>query len=775
MIADGLSRQAPLQENKSGPRAHIYSVSLDAQNIRQMQKDDVLAKGIAIALLHKSYPAQADLRGKIMKLTETAHLDDGIVYVNNKIYAPLNLRHNIMTLAHDNPAAGHMGPAKTLYNIAKQWFWISMASDVKAYCRQCHECAKVNPAPNKQPNPLGPMPIPERLFERVHIDLLQLPKTKTGYKYMLVMVDSFSKWIEVAPLPDKTADGVAKAFVDEWICRHGVPDSIFSDHGSEFDNALFKEIQNLLKFEHHFSTAGHPASNGQVERVNRNVITYFQKFIPNGSEWDRHLSFMRMAHNTSMHEAIKTTPFNVVYLHDPQLPKNAILNQRRHYGENYAGEMSNRLAAAYSSVESKLHQTFAQTKAAHDKRAKERQFKVGDRVYITAFAQSNKPKKFQDKFTGPYTIIEMHAPDVVTVRLNNSAKTLKVNTERLKLVPYRELFIDDKTAPSRPPTDPVNDPPAPNLPSSNRQRPRSNSPAKNPTTTQTPRAKSADAHQPTIFPPKPLDVDRSPHPSTSRAKNIKESQAKQAQGQVRSPYNLRPRKAKVSSSFYFDPTESHGAKRASPNTWYVTATQRSPLKYLSRRRRLLLLDDPQHSKWAQDDLNDDLEPIFPQHSTPLRPTPRLRQRITPRSSRRRLHRGGAPPTWSFSEGQSDWELAEGEAEDIEEESSDEEEDAFISPQSRAHQTLSDWELDVEIESPASASFRSPSSSLVDPNRTIAVDPAYSSSDEDAEPPPRPSRPPLRPTQRGYTNVPFQTSTRSGRRPRWDDSRDASRQ
>lgn len=444
MFADGLSRQPP-SPPALGPQAHIFSLHLSSANIIEAQKEDVLAKGIAVHLLYDSLPDDHALARTIAKLSPSCSLHDGILLHSGKVYAPLSIRHSILALAHDSPLAGHHNARSTARAIKASWYWPSLSRDVSAYCRQCHECAKVNLSHHSRPSPLQALPPLSHSFERVHVDLLQLPKSKTGFKYLVVMVDAFSKWIETVPIPDKTADAVAHAFITGWVCRHGVPDSIFTDKGTEFENQMFKAILDFLRCDLYHSTPAHPASNGAVERVNRDIINYFKKFIPQGSEWDRHVPFMVAAHNMAPHSSTGTSPFVMLYLNDPVLPLTAIKTSPRNYAENFLGEMTNRLVLAYSSVADHLSLAHQRMKRAHDNRARTRSFQVGDRVYLSAMAQTNKPKKFQDAYDGPFTVVKLHSPFVATIRKNKDAKLFKVNVERLKLVPFVDLFIDDRS------------------------------------------------------------------------------------------------------------------------------------------------------------------------------------------------------------------------------------------------------------------------------------------------------------------------------------------
>ena len=102
----------------------------------------------------------------------------------------------------------------------------------------------------------------------MHIDLVVMPPSK-GYRYCLTMIDRFSRRPEAVPLPDQFT--VARAFFETWISRFWVNFRVTTDQGRQFESFLFKHLNIFTATTHIRTTAYHPAANGMVERLHRQL------------------------------------------------------------------------------------------------------------------------------------------------------------------------------------------------------------------------------------------------------------------------------------------------------------------------------------------------------------------------------------------------------------------------------------------------------------------------------------------------------------------------
>ena len=121
-------------------------------------------------------------------------------------------------------------------------------------------------------------------WERVAMDLLDMSVATTrGNRYVLVMVDCFSRWTEACPLPDKTAHSVADAFFNQVVCRFGMPSVIHSDQGREFENKIMQELCILCGSHKTRTTPYHPERDRRTYRYiqgeSKTMTTQYFYFI----------------------------------------------------------------------------------------------------------------------------------------------------------------------------------------------------------------------------------------------------------------------------------------------------------------------------------------------------------------------------------------------------------------------------------------------------------------------------------------------------------------
>ena len=201
-------------------RNPVSAVDVAKNDLVDLQNDDPDCQQIRLKI-------QA---AKNSKDTKTKFIEkNGVLYFKSPegklaILAPREIRQDILQSAHNSLLGGHMGLFKTRARILERYYWPKMEKDLKEHISTCLSCQSIKPSNRSNRAPLVPLEQPETPNCRVHIDLFgPLTSTGSGKKYIIVMTDAFTKYVELAALPSKEAGVVAKAIFDTWISRYSTP------------------------------------------------------------------------------------------------------------------------------------------------------------------------------------------------------------------------------------------------------------------------------------------------------------------------------------------------------------------------------------------------------------------------------------------------------------------------------------------------------------------------------------------------------------------------
>jgi len=179
-----------------------------------------------------------------------------------QVYVPKSLRMEIRTLEHAPAHAGHPGANKMYVSTRRFFYRKSRVADVYAYVANCGTCAKGRVAGRRRTNPLR-LFRPTEPLSAVCLDLVgPLPKTALGNRYLLVMVDRFSKLTRIVALPQRDAETVALAFSDTRVASYGPPDTHRTDNGPQVPSTLFQGVCRLMGFTNLISTFYNPQTRG---------------------------------------------------------------------------------------------------------------------------------------------------------------------------------------------------------------------------------------------------------------------------------------------------------------------------------------------------------------------------------------------------------------------------------------------------------------------------------------------------------------------------------
>lgn len=198
-----------------------------------------------------------------------------------------------------------------------------MKEEVHQYVQSCQICQMTKPELIHTPGLLQPLPIPEEAWTSISMDFITgLPKSE-GKEVIMVVVDRFTKYSHFIPLshPYRAAD-VAQSFLDHVYKLYGLPSSLITDRDPIFTSRFWKELMNKLNIRLNMSSAYHPQTDGQTERVNQCLENYLRSMVfTQQKRWIKWLPLVEWWYNTSFHSSLKTSPFHALYGYPPpQLP-----------------------------------------------------------------------------------------------------------------------------------------------------------------------------------------------------------------------------------------------------------------------------------------------------------------------------------------------------------------------------------------------------------------------------------------------------------------------
>ena len=185
-----------------------------------------------------------------------------------KYVVPEADRERVLREAHEDVQAAHLGIDKTYNRLLIQYFWPGMYVDTVKFVHPCTPCEDLKVTQQKPVGLLGER-IVEKLWTVVAADLMgPLPRSRSGFSFLLVIQDLFTKWVEIAPLRSATGPKIREKLDELVVTRWGTPRVFHSDNGTEFRNKAIAEYARDLKIHHSFSPPYRAEAN-PVERVNR--------------------------------------------------------------------------------------------------------------------------------------------------------------------------------------------------------------------------------------------------------------------------------------------------------------------------------------------------------------------------------------------------------------------------------------------------------------------------------------------------------------------------
>ncbi|CAM8876911.1 unnamed protein product [Rhodiola kirilowii] len=368
--------------------------------------------------IEASYESDASAQQLIRELgiAPNSHVNykfqNGVLRYKGRLYVGNSggLRDEIIHQFHDAPIGGHSGRLVTYKKVNHHFYWPGLKTQVVDYVARCDTCQRCKGEHVATPGLLEPLPIPQGVWKDIAMDFVDgLPKSKGKY-VILVVVDRFSKYGHFIALSHPyTAIQVAHNLLDNVFKLHGLPETIVSDRDKIFTNNVWRELFHCFGTKLHLSSAYHPQSDGQIGRLNQCLKHYLRAMcFRQPAHWSKWLSMAEFWYNSAYHSALKCSLFEVLYGYPPpsvprlkdEQPSVAVVT-----------EFATRHAQMTRYLTESLKQAQNRMKVQADKSRSEREFCVGDLVFLkfqpykqTSLAVRSSIK-LAAKYYGPYRVL----------------------------------------------------------------------------------------------------------------------------------------------------------------------------------------------------------------------------------------------------------------------------------------------------------------------------------------------------------------------------------
>ncbi|KAK8919324.1 hypothetical protein KSP39_PZI022022 [Platanthera zijinensis] len=322
--ADLLAKHGP---QAGGTMTELFRPSIEEGEVMEIDQERSWMDPFVTFLASGRLPEE-DLEKKRIRYKSAYYLlKEGVLY--RKTLSGLLARcvsekeaPRVLEEVHSGECGSHSGSRTLEGRVLRQgYFWPTLRRDAEELAKRCRKCQEFAPLQLLPAQRLRTITSPWP-FAIWGLDLVgPFPQASGQRRFLLVMVDYFSKWLEVKALTKVTSQVVRNFVWGEIICRHGLPLAIVTDNGPQFASKEFVDFCAQLGIDLRFASVHHPRSNGQVEAANKIIVNLLKKKVENlRGSWVEQLPSVLWALRTTPNTATGETPFKLSHGSEAVIP-----------------------------------------------------------------------------------------------------------------------------------------------------------------------------------------------------------------------------------------------------------------------------------------------------------------------------------------------------------------------------------------------------------------------------------------------------------------------
>lgn len=426
------------QDTAKPGRNRKQGVRESLEPLGQPHKANPLSQQVSVMELLQGYASDTWFQDT-NNLLNLIRDEQGVFWSEGRVVVPDHdrMRWNIIHACHSSLSSGHFGVTKTLDLVNRLYWWPGIRKTIKEFVSSCDSCQRVKASNQHPAGLLHPLPIPERRWTTVTMDfIVDLPITDTGKNAILVFCDKLTKMAHFVPCKT-TCDSVeaSELFLEHVYKLHGLPEVMVHDRGTQFHSQFWTHFYKECGVKQATSSAYHPETDGQTERINRVLEDYLRHYVNKyQDDWHKLLKFAEFAYNNAKQESLGVSPFRLNYGFDPITP-NCLLSEphrSRHtmnLDKAVCPEAVERFEAtlqqAVNCARASLAEAQHRQKQYADAKRRHVQFKEGDKVLLSTKnlkLKASGSRKFLPRYVGPFTIIKVINPVAYKLDLPQSLK-----------------------------------------------------------------------------------------------------------------------------------------------------------------------------------------------------------------------------------------------------------------------------------------------------------------------------------------------------------------